>query len=106
MDDTQLLDEMVNRIREAIQPDRIVLFGSRARGTARASSDYDLLVIKESTEPRYRRSAPLYSKLADLPVEVEVVCYTPEEVRDWSNVPQAFISTALREGRVLYERAG
>ena len=105
MDDAQLLDEMVNRIREAMQPERIVLFGSRARGTARGNSDFDLLVIKESDEPRYRRSAPLYTRLADLPVEVEVVVYTPEEVRDWSQVPQAFVSTALREGKVLYERA-
>lgn len=102
----KLLSEMVKRIREATNPERIVLFGSRARGTARADSDYDLLVIKESDEPRYKRSAPLYTRLADLPVEVEIVVYTPEEVRDWSQVPQAFVSTALREGKVLYERAG
>jgi len=101
----QLLQEMVTRIREAVQPERIVLFGSRARGTERPESDFDLLVIKESDEPRYRRSAPLYTKLADLPAEVEIVVYTPEEVQEWSNVPQAFISTVLREGRVLYERA-
>ncbi len=101
----QLLQEMVSRIREAVEPERIVLFGSRARGTERADSDFDLLVIKESDEPRYRRSAPLYTKLADLPAEVEIVVYTPEEVREWSNVPQAFVSTALREGKVLYERA-
>ena len=101
----KLLSEMVKRIREATNPERIVLFGSRARGNARADSDYDLLVIKESDEPRYKRSAPLYTRLADLPVEVEIVVYTPEEVRDWSQVPQAFVSTALREGKVLYERA-
>lgn len=102
----RLLDEMVDRIRDAMEPERIVLFGSRARGTAREDSDFDLLVVKESSEPRYRRSAPLYTRLADLPVEVEIVVYTPEEVLDWSNVPQAFVSTALREGKVLYERAG
>jgi len=101
----RLLKEMVARIREAMQPERIVLFGSRARGTERPGSDFDLLVIKESDEPRYRRSAPLYTKLADLPVDVEIVVYTPEEVHDWSQVPQAFVSTALREGKVLYERA-
>lgn len=101
----QLLQEMVSRIREAVEPERIVLFGSRARGTERVESDFDLLVVKESDEPRYRRSAPLYTRLADLPAEVEIVVYTPEEIEEWSNVPQAFISTALREGKVLYERA-
>ena len=95
---------MVARIREAMEPDRVILFGSRARGKGRAASDFDLLVIKESDEPRYRRSAPLYTKLADLPVGVDIVVYTPGEVSEWSAVPQAFVTTAIREGQVLYER--
>lgn len=105
MSDDELLNEIVSRIREAADPERLVLFGSRARGTARADSDYDILVVKESDEPRYKRSASLYTRVADLPAEVEIVVYTPEEVHDWSQVPQAFVTTALREGRVLYERA-
>jgi hypothetical protein len=43
---------------------------------------------------------------ADLPVEVEVMVYTPEEVDEWSQVPQAFITTAVREGTTIYERRG
>lgn len=78
----------------------------RARGSARAQGDFDILVIKESDESRHRRAAPLYTLLADLPVEVEVMVYIPEEVREWSNVPQAFVTTALREGKLLYEREG
>ena len=105
MNDTErLLAEMVARIRQAAQPERIILFGSRARGAARPNSDFDLLVIKDSDKPRYQRSAPLYRILADLPVEVEVIVYTPEEVREWSAVPQAFVTTAVCEGKVLYER--
>jgi uncharacterized protein len=100
----RVLDEIVDRISSMEHPERIILFGSRARGTARPDSDFDLLVIKESQEPRYRRSAPLYTRLADLPVEVEVVVFTPHEVAEWSNVPEAFVTTAIREGKVLYER--
>jgi uncharacterized protein len=96
--------DIVRRIVEAAQPDRVILFGSRARGDARPDSDFDLLVIKESEEPRYRRSVPLYVALADLPVEVEVMVYTPEEVEEWSQVPQAFVTTAVREGTAIYER--
>ena len=59
MDEDQLLNEIVSRIREAADPERLVVSGSRARGTARADSDFDILVIKESGEPRYKRSAPL-----------------------------------------------
>jgi len=51
-------------------------------------------VIKESSEPRYRRSVPLYVALAGVPAEVA----------EWSQVPQAFVTTALREGTTLYER--
>lgn len=100
----KVLDEIVDRILSTERPERIILFGSRARGTARPDSDFDLLVIKESSEPRFRRSAPLYTRLADLPVEVEIMVYTPEEVSEWSSVPEAFVTTAVREGKVLYER--
>jgi predicted nucleotidyltransferase len=100
-----IIHDIVERIKEAARPDRIILFGSRARGTFRDDSDYDVLVIEESDEPRYKRSAPLYTRLADLPVEIEIVVYTPEEVSEWSEVPQAFVTTALREGKVIYERA-
>jgi uncharacterized protein len=46
--------DIVRRIVEAVGPDRIIVFGSRARGDARPDSDFDVLVIKKSDEPRYR----------------------------------------------------
>lgn len=101
-----LLNEVITRIRRVLHPERIVLFGSRARGEARPGSDYDLLVIQESDQPRYRRSGPVYTAVADLPVEVEILVYTPAEVREWDSVPQAFVTTALREGKVVYESEG
>ena len=100
------LDEIVRRVVETEHPDRIILFGSRARQTARPGSDYDLLVVKESSQPRYRRSVQLYARLANIPAEVDVLVYTPEEIAEWSAVPQAFVTTAVREGKVLYEREG
>ena len=99
-----MLQEAVRRLRKAVMPERIILFGSRARGDGRPDSDFDLLVIAESDEPRWVRSAPLYTLLADLPAEVEILVYTPEEVREWEGVPQAFLTTALREGKVLYAK--
>jgi predicted nucleotidyltransferase len=101
-----LVQDIVRRIVAIAQPEKVILFGSRARGEARPDSDFDVLVIKESAEPRYRRSVPLYVALADVPVEVEVLVYTPQEVEEWSEVPQAFVTTAVREGRTVYERRG
>jgi predicted nucleotidyltransferase len=101
-----ILQEIVRRIIETAHPDKIILFGSRARGNARPDSDFDLVVIKESDEPAHRRDASLYLALAGLNAPVDVMMFTPAEVRDWSPVPQAFITTAFREGKVLYERKG
>ena len=100
------LAEIIDRILQVTDPDRIVLFGSRARGDARPDSDFDFLVIQPSEAPRYRRPGRIYAALADLPAEVEVVVYTPQEVDQWREVPQAFVTTALRQGRVVYEREG
>ena len=96
--------DIVRRIVETAQPDKIIVFGSRARGDARPNSDFDVLVIKDSDEPGYRRDVPLYVALAGLDVPVDVMVYTPEEIREWSDVPFAFITTAVRKGKVVYER--
>lgn len=99
-----LLREIVARICAVGDPIKIILFGSRARGDARSDSDIDLLIIEESRLPRYRRSARYLSALIGLFPAKDVVVWTPDEVAQWANVPHAFITTALREGRVLYER--
>jgi predicted nucleotidyltransferase len=102
---TDILEEMTRRIVEQFHPQRIVLFGSRARGTQQSSSDYDLLIIAPSNEPRWRRTMPIYLELArlSLPRDVDAVWWTPDEVAAWRNVRTHFITTALREGKVLYE---
>jgi len=97
--------ELAERIREAIHPDRIVLFGSRARGTNSSGSDYDLLVIAPSPLPRWRRTAPLYRLLAGAGVAKDILWWTPEEVEEWRGVRSHFINAALREGKVLYEKS-
>ena len=101
--DPKLVEEIVRRIVETVHPEKIILFGSLARENARPESDLDLLVIAQSQEPRYRRSAPLYGILSDIFIPMDILVYSPEEVEEWSGVRQAFVTTAIREGRVLYE---
>jgi len=101
-----LVGDIVRRIVQTAQPEKIILFGSRGRGDARPDSDIDVLVIAESDEPQYRRDAALYLAVAGLIAPIDILTYTPEEVNDWSAVPEAFLTTAIREGKVVYERKG
>ncbi len=98
----ELLEEVVRRIRSVGTPRKIVLFGSRARGDFRADSDLDLLIIEGSDLPRYRRSPRYYHALTGLFPAKDILVYTPDEAAEWSSVPNAFVTTALREGRILY----
>jgi predicted nucleotidyltransferase len=103
MNSQAILRDIVKRIRKEVRPRKIVLFGSRARGHARRRSDYDILIVKRSRLPSHRRTGRVYAALSDLPVPIDVVMYTPGEVREWRNASRAFVTTALREGKVLYE---
>ena len=100
----ELLGEIVRRIVSAGNPDQIVLFGSRARLDSTEESDIDILVIEESDEPRYKRSPRYYSATCGTFPARDIVVWTPEEIQEWETVPNHFVTTAMREGRVLYER--
>jgi len=101
----ELLQEVVRRIVSVGSPNKIVLFGSWARGQARPDSDLDLLIIEDSDLPRHRRARRHRMALLGLFPAKDIVVWTPGEVVQWQHVPNAFITTILAEGRVLYERS-
>jgi len=102
--DEPVLAEIVRRLVEAVDPDRIVLFGSRAGGDPRPDSDLDLLIVKDAAEPCHRRVVPAYRALRGLGVPKDIVWYTPEEFADWAGVVNHLVWRAVNEGRVLYEK--
>ncbi len=99
----QSLSEMVKKMCQVGSPEKIVLFGSRARGDNDSDSDIDLLVVESTNLPRYKRAARYRKAIAGLFLNKDIVVWSPEEIEEWKSVPNAFITTILREGRVLYE---
>ena len=99
-----LINDIVERIVEAVNPEKIILFGSYAYGKPTKNSDLDILVIMNSKLPRYKRSVPIYKALAGILIPKDIIVYTPQEVGEWDEVPQAFITTAVSKGKVIYEK--
>ncbi len=103
-----LLHEMTAAIVEAVDPLRIVLFGSHAREGARAASDVDLLIVEDRPfgpeDSRREEMARIWRLLAHFPVPQDILVFTPEEIERWRHTKNHVIARALREGEVLYER--
>ena len=102
---TACLPEAIERIRRQFDPLRIILFGSWARGQARPDSDLDLLVVLPHVENKRRAAVEILRALNGLPVSKDVVVTTPEEIAARGNTIGHVLRSALREGKVLYERA-
>lgn len=102
--DDSIMEEIIRRIVESAQPEKIVLFGSHAYGRPHEGSDLDILVVMESDLPRYKRAVPIYRALAGLLIGKDVLVYTPQEIDAWSEIPQAFITQVMEKGRIIYEK--
>jgi predicted nucleotidyltransferase len=98
-----ILAEMVKRIVEALKPERIFLFGSRARGDAGPDSDYDLLiVVKEANIPRFKLARLAFRSLCGVGAAKDVVVLTRSEFDSKSRIEVSLPATVLREGNLLY----
>ena len=102
--DQQILDDIIQRIVEVAQPEKIILFGSAARGDMNRHSDVDLLVVKEGMHRR-DVAGRIYENLWGVGAAVDVVVVTPADVERYKDSHALVIKPALREGRVVYEAA-
>jgi predicted nucleotidyltransferase len=96
------LADLVPRIVEELRPQKIILFGSAARGEAGEMSDIDLCVIADTDLPFFDRVSAVH-KLWQGNRVLQVFVYTPGEWRRMREEGRGFIRTIVEEGRVLYE---
>jgi len=95
------LDEIVRLLRR-YEPERIILFGSRARGDADEYSDYDLIVIKRTMRPFLQRLRDMVPYLVAFSRPAEILVYTPDEFERMSETGLGWL--VQDEGVTLYER--
>ncbi|HEV3079787.1 MAG TPA: nucleotidyltransferase domain-containing protein [Gemmataceae bacterium] len=100
--DPAILADIVSRIVTVAKPEKIILFGSAARGQMGPNSDVDLLVIKSGRFNRGKLVEELYMGMEGADEAVDIVVATPEDVQAYGDSPWLVIAPALKEGRVVY----
>ena len=98
----EVLQEIVRRIVAVAQPERIILFGSAARGELGPDSDLDLLVIKAAVPHRRRLAQQIHGSLFGIMVPVDIIVLTPEDIEAFGEEPGSVVAPALHEGTVVY----
>ena len=98
------IKEMVRRIVEQFDPDRIILFGSYARGTAQPDSDVDLLVVMPVKGSRLEKTIEIGVAVHDVGLPKDIVVTTPEDFEWRKDVVGTIERPAVQEGTVLYAR--
>lgn len=99
-----LIALMTQRLAAQFNPQRIVLFGSRARGDARPDSDVDLLVVLDEVENRTLAAVEMRRAVADMPIGKDIIVTTPEEILRRGDLVGTVLRPALQEGREVYVR--
>ena len=108
-DSVDIISQMVQLIVEKASPEKIILFGSHANGTARPDSDVDLLIVESTPfgpgRSRRKEMAILWKLLRTFNLPKDILIYSLEEWDRWRDSQNHVIAHAFREGKVLYERS-
>jgi predicted nucleotidyltransferase len=101
--ESEVLQEIITRVVQIAHPQRLILFGSAARGEMGPDSDVDLLVVVQ--EPVHRRdlAGKIYRNLHGVPLPVDVVVVTENDIREFGDKIGTVLYPALKEGVVVYE---
>jgi len=104
MVEESILNEVVRRLVDRFNPDRVILFGSQARDTADVKSDVDVLVVCPVQSNRRKLMVDMDRALAGLGIARDIIVLTSQEYERDRHIPGTVARPASIEGRLLYER--
>ncbi len=99
------LRQAVDRIAARFDPDQIILFGSQARGQGGPDSDADLLVVMPANGSKRQQAVQIDLALEGIPIPIDLIVVTRDDIAQHAQSTGTIICEAMREGKVLYERA-
>jgi uncharacterized protein len=100
------INEIVMRIAEKFDPEKIILFGSNVTGKANKDNDLDLIIVKQSNLPKHKRGIEIRRLFYRMLIPMDLKIYTPEEFNNELKNDYSFLNMALKESRVVYEHKG
>jgi predicted nucleotidyltransferase len=99
------LEKAIDIIIQVANPDKIILFGSRARGDSKKDSDYDLCVLKRNVEHRRKLAQQIYVSLCDVSTPIDVIVQTPDKFDELKDDPYLVYKQIAKDGVVVYEKS-
>ena len=105
VEEDAMLRRIVDTIAEALDPEQIILFGSRARGDDTAHSDYDIFVVALSDQAYHDRNMQVRSLFSGRDFSMDAFVLTPKEYEAQRQVVNTLGFYVDRDGEVLYERS-
>ncbi|MEA3344448.1 MAG: nucleotidyltransferase domain-containing protein [Patescibacteria group bacterium] len=96
------IEKIIKQIREKYKPEKIILYGSFANGDPTKDSDVDLFIIKRTKKERTKRHLEIDRMFLDRVVPLDILVYTPQEIKKRLILGDFFIKNIINHGKVLY----
>lgn len=99
------LEKALKIIIQVADPDRVILFGSRARGKENPQSDYDILVLKKDVKKQRQLTREIYLNFTNIGAPVDVIVSDLDKYERLKTDPYMIYSEAANNGRIIYEKS-
>ena len=101
---TDPLSKIIKTIVQVAEPERIILFGSHAKGNNKAESDYDLLILKRDIKSARALTQQIYLNMKNIGAPVDIIVIDAEKFEQLKTDPYLIYSEAAKNGMVVYEK--